>query len=52
MQSPFPYSDTNKRYHPYDYSLTHKYGTKCARLPLDGGVSCPNRENGGMGRTY
>ena len=52
MQSPFPYSDTNKRYHTYDYYLKHKYGTKCARIPLDGGFSCPNRENGGLGCTY
>lgn len=52
MQSPFPYSDTNKRYHTYDYYLKHKYGTKCARIPLDGGFSCPNRENGGEGCTY
>ena len=52
MQSPFPYSDTNKRYHTYDYYLKHKYGTKCARIPLDGGFSCPNREHGGSGCTY
>lgn len=52
MLSPFPYSDTNKRYHTYDYYLKHKYGTKCARIPLDGGFSCPNRENGGHGCTY
>lgn len=42
--SPFPYSDTNKRYHTYDYYLKHKYGTKCARIPIDAGFSCPNRE--------
>ena len=52
VQSPFPYSDTNKRYHTYDYYLKHKYGTKCARIPLDGGFSCPNREGGGQGCTY
>ena len=52
MQSPFPYSDTNKRYHTYDYYLKHKYGTKCARIPIDAGFSCPNRENGGHGCTY
>ena len=52
MQSPFPYSDTNKRYHTYDYYLKHKYGTKCARIPIDAGFSCPNRENGGAGCSY
>ncbi len=52
MQSLFLYSDTNKRYHTYDYYLKHKYGTKCARIPLDGGFSCPNREGGGNGCTY
>ncbi|MBQ8576950.1 MAG: TIGR01212 family radical SAM protein [Clostridia bacterium] len=41
--SPFPYSDTNKRYHTYDYYLKHRYGTKCARIPIDAGFSCPNR---------
>lgn len=52
MQSPFPYSDTNKRYHTYDYYLRHRYGTKCARIPIDAGFSCPNRENGENGCTY
>ena len=52
MQSPFPYSDTNKRYHTYDYYLRHRYGTKCARIPIDAGFSCPNREGGGNGCTY
>lgn len=51
MQNPFPYSDTNKRYHTYDYYLKHRYGTKCARIPIDAGFSCPNREHGG-GCTY
>lgn len=52
MQSPFPYSDTNKRYHTYDYYLKHRYGTKCARIPIDAGFSCPNREHGGSGCIY
>lgn len=52
MLSPFRYSDTNKRYHTYDYHLRMTYGTKCARIPLDAGFSCPNRENGQSGCIY
>ena len=40
--NPFSYSDTNKRYHTYDYYLRHRFGGKCAKLPLDIGLSCPN----------
>ena len=42
--SPFPYSDTNKRYHTYDYYLRHRYGGKCAKIALDAGFTCPNRD--------
>ena len=42
QQNPFPYSDTNKRYHTYDYYLRHTFGAKCAKLPLDAGFTCPN----------
>lgn len=38
----FPYSDTNKRYHTYDYYLRHRYGGKCVKITLDGGFTCPN----------
>ncbi len=41
-QNPFPYTDSNKRYHTYDYYLRHRYGGKCVKIPLDGGFSCPN----------
>jgi len=40
--NPFLYSDTNKRYHTYDYYLRHRFGGKCAKLPLDAGFTCPN----------
>ncbi len=40
--NPFPYSDSNKRYHTYDYYLRHTFGRKIAKLPLDAGFSCPN----------
>ncbi len=40
--NPFSYSDTNKRYHTYDYYLRHAFGGKCAKIPLDAGMTCPN----------
>jgi radical SAM protein (TIGR01212 family) len=40
--NPFKYSDTNKRYHTYDYYLRRTFGGKCAKIPLDGGFTCPN----------
>lgn len=42
--NPFPYSDSNKRYYSYDYYLRQKFGAKCAKLPIDGGFTCPNRD--------
>lgn len=41
-ENPFKYSDTNKRYHTYDYYLRHRFGEKCAKITLDAGLSCPN----------
>ncbi len=38
----FPFSDTNKRYHTYDYYLRQRYGGKCVKITLDGGFTCPN----------
>lgn len=43
-RNPFPYSDTNKRYHTYDYWLKSTFGGKCAKIPLDGGFTCPNMD--------
>ena len=40
--NPFPYTQTNKRYHTYDYWLKTTFGGKCAKIPLDAGFSCPN----------
>lgn len=40
--NPFRYSDSNKRYHAYDYYLRHRFGGKTVKIPLDGGFSCPN----------
>lgn len=40
--NPFKFTDTNKRYHTYDYYLRHTFGGKCAKITLDAGLSCPN----------
>ena len=40
--NPFPFSDGSKRYHTYDYWLKTTFGGKCAKIPLDAGLSCPN----------
>lgn len=41
-KNPFVFSDTNKRYHTYDYYLKQRFGGKCAKIPLDCGFTCPN----------
>ena len=43
-RNPFLYSDTNKRYHTYEYYLRRTFGGKCAKLPLDAGFTCPNKD--------
>lgn len=40
--NPFRFSDTNKRYYTYDYYLRRVFGGKCAKIPLDAGMTCPN----------
>lgn len=42
--NPFPFSDSNKRYYTYDYYLRHTFGEKVAKVTLDGGFTCPNRD--------
>ena len=42
MTNPFRYSDTNKRYHTYDYYLRRTFGGKCIKVALDIGCTCPN----------
>ncbi len=42
QNNPFPYTDSNKRYHTYDYDMRHRFGGKCVKIPLDGGFTCPN----------
>ncbi len=41
-ENPFRFTDTNKRYHTYDYYLRQTFGGKCAKIPIDAGFSCPN----------
>ena len=41
-RNPFPFSNTNKRYHTYTYYLNRQFGGKCAKLPIDAGLTCPN----------
>ncbi len=42
--SPFPYSDTNKRYYTFDFFLRRTFGGKIARIALNAGLDCPNRD--------
>lgn len=43
-ENPFPYSDDNKRYHTWNYYLRNRFGGKVAKVPLDAGFTCPNRD--------
>lgn len=40
----FKYSDSNKRYHTLDYYYKHKYGCKIAKISLNLGLTCPNKD--------
>ena len=42
QSNPFAHSDSNKRYYTYEYYLRQTFGGKCAKIPLDAGLSCPN----------
>lgn len=44
MNNPFPHSDSNKRYYTFDYYARRTFGGKCAKITLDGGFTCPNRD--------
>ena len=52
MTEILPFDETGKRYHTYDRYLKETFGTKCVRIPLDAGFSCPNREGGKTGCTF
>lgn len=40
----FKYSDSNKRYYTLDYYYKHKYGCKIAKISLNIGLTCPNKD--------
>ena len=44
MNNPFPYSFNEKRYHTFNYYLKTHYEGKVAKIILDAGFSCPNRD--------
>lgn len=44
MENKFTYSNTNKRYHTFDYYLKNKYKEKVFKVSLNAGFSCPNRD--------
>lgn len=39
-----PFAATGKRFYPYVYYLKQRYGGRVAKVPLDGGFTCPNRD--------
>ena len=41
-KNPYKNSDTNKRYYTYDYYLRRTFGSKCMKIPIDAGFTCPN----------
>ena len=44
LNSPFKYSDDNKRYYTFNYYLRHRFGKKVFKVSLDMGCGCPNRD--------
>ena len=42
----FKYSLDNKRYHTLNYFYRTKFNNKVFKVPLDAGLSCPNKVNG------
>ena len=40
----FKYSDSNKRYYTLDYYYKNKYGCKIAKISLNLGLTCPNKD--------
>lgn len=43
-ENPYRFTDSNKRYQTYDYYMRHRFGGKCAKIPIDAGFSCPNKD--------
>lgn len=44
MENKFKYSFNEKRYHTYNYYLKSTYNCKVAKVILDAGFTCPNRD--------
>lgn len=44
MKNPFPFSNDNKRYYTINYYFKQKYNNKVAKIPLNAGFTCPNRD--------
>ncbi len=44
MKNKFIYSNDNKRYHTFSYYLKQKFNTKVAKVSLNAGFTCPNRD--------
>lgn len=44
MNTPFLYSDEQKRYHTLNYAYRKEFGGKIFKVPVDGGFDCPNRD--------
>ena len=40
----FKYSDSNKRYYTLDYYYKHTFGCKIAKISLNLGLTCPNKD--------
>ena len=40
----FKYSDSNKRYYTLDYFYKHKFNSKVAKISLNAGFTCPNKD--------
>ena len=49
-----PFDGSGKRFYPYFWHLKQRYGGRVAKVPLDGGFTCPNRDGtkGYGGCTY
>ena len=52
--NPYPYSSDNKRYYTMNYYFQTKYHKKVAKVPLNAGFTCPNRDGtkGNHGCTF
>jgi len=44
QNNPFPYTNSEKRYHTWNYHLRNHFGHKVFKVALDGGFDCPNRD--------